>query len=256
MIKVSIIIPTYNTENYIAEALQSCIHQSMQDIEIIVVDDCGYDRSMEIATEFANKDCRIKILKNKKNQGLFASRINGAMQCSGEYILFLDSDDFLESQTCELTYNLAEQNKSCMVCFNFIRFPQNKIKNTRTFYDGCFLRDEYCHHIIKSISVYNSHWNLCSKLIKREVFLDSLQYLDTEKHIVMAEDALFYCFIVFCCKQITTSSLSLYYYRIHDNSSTNIASISHLKRNLEDEKYVILYLEKFLKTHNLYFAKC
>lgn len=254
MIKVSIIMPVYNVQDYIAEALNSCINQTLQEIEIIVVDDCGQDRSIEIAKEFATKDNRIKIIHNEKNQGLFATRINGVMQCSGNYILFLDSDDFLDLQACEATYNLAKQHDSCIVCFNFIRFCKENKEHSKTFNNNHFLRDEYCLHICNTSTVYDGHWNIASKLIKKETFLESLRYLETDKRLLMSEDALFYCFIVLCAKSITTSSLSLYHYRINENSTTENISLSHLMSCLKDEEYVLTCLKNFLKTQENSFA--
>ena len=70
-VKVSIIIPVYNVEKYISECLDSCINQTLQDIEIIIVDDCGSDKSIDIVKEYAKKDSRIKIIKNNQNKGLF-----------------------------------------------------------------------------------------------------------------------------------------------------------------------------------------
>ncbi|MBX7490429.1 glycosyltransferase family 2 protein [Helicobacter turcicus] len=87
-VKVSIIIPVYNTEKYIAEALESCINQTLQEIEIIVVDDCGSDRSIEIAQEYANKDSRIKIIKNVENQKLMLARFEGAKVAKADYYVF------------------------------------------------------------------------------------------------------------------------------------------------------------------------
>ncbi|EAL0983265.1 glycosyltransferase family 2 protein, partial [Campylobacter jejuni] len=77
MPKISIILPTFNVEKYIAKALESCINQSFKDIEIIVVDDCGSDKSIDIAKEYAKKDERIKIIHNEENLGTFAARNNG-----------------------------------------------------------------------------------------------------------------------------------------------------------------------------------
>lgn len=71
---ISIILPTYNVEKYIAKALQSCINQSFKNIEIIVVDDCGDDKSILIAKEYAKKDARIKIIHNKQNLQLLKAR--------------------------------------------------------------------------------------------------------------------------------------------------------------------------------------
>ena len=107
-VKVSIIIPVYNVEKYISQCLESAVNQSLKDIEIIIVDDCGSDNSMDIAQEYAKNDSRIKIIYNKQNQGPFVSRNNAAIKASGEYLLCLDSDDFLDLKACEIAYNAAK----------------------------------------------------------------------------------------------------------------------------------------------------
>ena len=95
--KVSIIIPVYNVERYISECLESCIKQTLKDIEIIIVDDCGSDKSIDIVKEYAKKDSRIKIIKNNQNKGLFLARCEGLKSATGKYIISLDSDDFKPS---------------------------------------------------------------------------------------------------------------------------------------------------------------
>ncbi len=101
MSQISIILPTYNVEKYIARALESCINQTFKDIEIIVVDDCGNDKSIDIAKEYASKDDRIKIIHNEENLKLLRARYEGAKVATSPYIMFLDSDDYLELNACE-----------------------------------------------------------------------------------------------------------------------------------------------------------
>lgn len=87
MPKISIILPTFNVEKYITKALESCINQTFKDIEIIVVDDCGSDKSIDIAKEYAKKDERIKIIHNEKNLGLLRARYEGVKAAEGGGIL-------------------------------------------------------------------------------------------------------------------------------------------------------------------------
>ena len=88
MPKISIILPTFNVEKYIARAIESCINQSFKDIEIIVVDDCGSDKSIDIAKEYVKKDERIKIIHNEENLGTFAARNNGVKAAGGGILCF------------------------------------------------------------------------------------------------------------------------------------------------------------------------
>ncbi len=114
--KVSVIIPVYNVEQYLRECLDSVINQTLKDIEIICVNDGSPDNSLAILKEYAAKDKRIIII-DQKNQGLSCSRNNALKVAKGEYILFLDSDDWLRLDTCELLYKKAKAYKLDMLNF-------------------------------------------------------------------------------------------------------------------------------------------
>lgn len=107
---VSIIIPIYNTEKQLADCLQSAMDQSVFEIEIIAVDDASTDDSLEILRSFAQKDPRIKILANEKNLGAAGSRNRGMDASTGRWLAFLDSDDLLDPDFCQVL--LAEAEKS------------------------------------------------------------------------------------------------------------------------------------------------
>ena len=100
----------YNVQNFVARAIRSCINQSYENIEIICVDDCGADKSVEVAKEFAKQDERVKIIQNKENLGTFATRNNGAISANGEYLFFLDGDDYFHADTCLKCYEMLQND--------------------------------------------------------------------------------------------------------------------------------------------------
>ena len=107
MCKVSVIVPVYNVEDYIRECLDSLINQTLTDIEIILVDDGSKDLSGTICDEYAKKDCRIKVI-HKENGGQSSARNAGLKVSTGEYILFVDSDDYIVENTLETLLNEAK----------------------------------------------------------------------------------------------------------------------------------------------------
>lgn len=110
--KISIVVPIYNVEQYIEECLNSVINQTFKDIEIICVDDCGNDNSIDIAEKIAKKDSRIKIIKHEKNKGQGPARNTGLDYIQGKYVTFLDSDDYFASDNIlELLYEKIEETK-------------------------------------------------------------------------------------------------------------------------------------------------
>lgn len=118
--KISVIIPIFNVEDYIDECLKSIINQTIKEIEIILVNDGTKDRSMERVSKF--KDRRIKII-NKENGGLSSARNTGINAAKGKYIYFIDSDDFLLDKTClEEMYNIAEEDSADIVVGNGYKY--------------------------------------------------------------------------------------------------------------------------------------
>lgn len=114
MIKVSIILPVYNVEKYIDRCLKSLVNQTMKEIEILIINDGTLDNSMEICEKYAKIDQRIKIY-NKDNEGLGLTRNYGLKRASGEYICFVDSDDYVTDDMCELLYATAKKYEADIV---------------------------------------------------------------------------------------------------------------------------------------------
>ena len=120
MPKISIIVPVYNVEKYIAQCIESLIFQSMEEIEIILINDGSQDNGLEICKEYAKKDTRIKII-DKENTGVSDTRNIGVKVANGEYIMFVDSDDWLEKNACEIAYNEAKKENADSVIFCYYR---------------------------------------------------------------------------------------------------------------------------------------
>ena len=115
--KVSVIIPVYNVESYVEECIRSVQEQTLSDIEIICIDDRGSDNSIQIIEKLAEKDKRISIFSNDRNEGLAKSRNEGLSKARGEYIYFLDSDDMIEPDTLEKMYLISKEDELDAVVF-------------------------------------------------------------------------------------------------------------------------------------------
>lgn len=123
-VKVSVILPIYNQEKYLAAALDSLQNQTLKDAEFICVNDGSNDNTLKILQEYASKDSRIKII-NQNNQGCGCARNNGLKIAKGEYIAFLDPDDWLASNALEKLYTKAKKQNCDMVVFNFNRVDES-----------------------------------------------------------------------------------------------------------------------------------
>lgn len=125
-IKVSVVIPVYNVELYVEDAINSILRQSLHEIEIIIVNDGSTDGSMEIVKELAISDKRMQIISNP-NQGLSIARNLGIYRAKGEYIYFFDSDDLLEENALELCYNKCQSN-----CLDFVFFDADVFSDKKS----------------------------------------------------------------------------------------------------------------------------
>lgn len=158
MYKVSIIVPIYNVEKYIKECLDSLINQTLQEIEIILVNDGSTDKSGEIAKEYAQMNKKKIVYLEKENGGLSDARNYGIPYAKGEYIAFLDSDDYIEKDTYEKMYELAKKESSDMVeCDFYWEYPnKTKIDTGEVYHNKKEMAEK-----VRVVA-----WN---KLIKREI---------------------------------------------------------------------------------------
>lgn len=118
MPKISIIVPVYNTEKYLEQCLESLINQTFREIEIIVVNDGSQDSSIEILNKYKEKDNRIVVL-DLDNQGPSGARNSGLEETKGEFVMFVDSDDWIDLNTCEKVYHEAKLNSADTVLFSY-----------------------------------------------------------------------------------------------------------------------------------------
>ena len=171
--RISIIIPIYNVEKYLRECLDSCANQTLEDIEIICVNDASPDNSIKILEEYQQKDPRIKILRHETNKNLGAARNTGLANATGEYIWFVDSDDLIDTKACEILYNTVKDVNVDMLCFSAINFVENN--SIRKFFYSNYFQGIQINKIYypktnwKEINFSNLNVSACMYLIKRNV---------------------------------------------------------------------------------------
>lgn len=171
---ISIVIPIYKVEKYLRRCLDSVLNQTFTDWQAICVDDGSPDRSGKIAEEYAKKDQRFVVI-HKENSGVSDARNIGVSCADGDYILFLDSDDFIHPQTLELLYTLALKNDADMVVFRFNKRARMQMK--RLLQNGgditSFLPDDYNRLYNLNKIKYRLTENILSKSTERKTFVDN-----------------------------------------------------------------------------------
>ena len=127
MVKISIIVPCYNTKLYIEQCLNSLINQTLKEIEIICIDGSSDDGSFEVLREYETKDSKINVY-SKQNEGVSLSRNFGMDRAQGKYLMFVDADDWIDKNTCEIAYEKAEKEQADLVMWSYIReFKENSL---------------------------------------------------------------------------------------------------------------------------------
>lgn len=221
-VKVSVILPIYNQEKYLAKALDSLQNQTLKDAEFICVNDGSKDGSLKILKDYAAKDDRIKII-NQENQGCGSARNNGLKIAKGEYIAFLDPDDWLEADALESLYKKSKVQNCDMLVFNFNKVGEsgemlgrfNLKTKLQRFYD--IKEDENFHwRDIKPRALGGMHPAAWNKFYKRDLIKEhGLHFAKSN----LAEDNVFVFGATLNAKRIGYSDKCLYNYVMHENSA-------------------------------------
>ena len=243
VVKVSIIVPIYNTEKYIEKCLNSLVNQTLRDIEIICVNDGSTDNSMIIVRKFANKDSRIKIIEQQnKKQG--AARNAGMRIATGEYIGFVDSDDWVDWDFYEKLYNTAKNHNFDIALGTNVRVKKNCNKKRLN------ITDEKEYTSVQDKFDVNVQWkNPCptNKIYKRDLFLKhDIQWPEG----VYCEDRIFTLKAVYYANGVVTVPNVNYYYFSNPNSTVNNRRVQHSKKLRTDKSNANREVLEFLKEHN------
>ena len=238
---ISIIMPVYNCEKYVSEAIESVCNQSYKNWELLIVDDGSIDHTSIIVDDYVKKDSRIRVF-HKENEGVSRARNNALDKISGQYVTFIDSDDVYHENRLKRMVQIFEQYPECDIVFSRHKEFKGKLNtNESSASDIIAVSDD--NILTRFISDLNCHY-MCNTMIKSEI-------AQKEKFapIRFGED---FCYIRDCvwhCRKMAVLDEVLYYYR-RDNEN---AMTSHFF----SEKYIVDYMKltenayDFCKNHNL-----
>ena len=252
--KVSVIVPVYNVEKYLKYCMDSLLNQTLTDIEIILVDDGSPDRCPEICDEYAEKD-RVKVI-HKKNEGLGYARNSGLEIATGEYIAFVDSDDYIETVTYQKLYSIAEETHADVVYFSFQRINnqghtwqdtsknENKTYHSEKEIQGLML--DMIANPPKAKLDRNIECSACCSLYRNEIIRKHGLRFKNERELI-SEDLLFNVDYLLHTSKVITISDALYYYRVNQSSLTRTVRSDRIEKNY----YFYQYLLKILCTNHI-----
>lgn len=238
--KLTIIVPVYNVERYLDQCLNSLVNQTLKEIEIICVNDGSTDNSLKILQKFASKDKRIKIL-NQPNQGQSVDRNLAIKNATGEYLGFVDSDDWIDLDYFEKLYNTAKENNADIACAGFKRCgKKEKIKKS-------FSKVKVYSSIEDKLKIDNipSHNYIWNKIYKREkwdfAFTSGRYY----------EDMALLIKIIYKLDKLVTVPDTYYYYRRNPGSTVATKSSKHT----EDFRWAYDEVYKFAEENHIKILK-
>lgn len=231
---ISLIVPVYNAEKYLSKCIESILRQTYKNFELICINDGSTDASLNILQSYAYQDSRIKII-NQKNKGQSIARNEGLKCVQGEYVAFVDSDDWLELDFLEKLYSSAQKNNADVVQSGFIQSDKKFIQENRI----CFSFDDILKNMNKAFV-----WN---KLWKTKFIQDSqLQFLDN----VYYEDLAFCLLAAFYAKKWNVIDYAGYNYFQNPVSSTQSQDAEKIAKRMQDKQIVSNYIMMFFKQHN------
>ena len=244
---ITVVVPIYNVEKYIKQCLDSLVNQTYENLEIICVDDCGNDGSMDIVNKYAIEYNRIKILKQSENRGQGEARNFGIDNANGEYIYFIDSDDFIEKNYIKELVDIAEKENVDLVCnVNILKYyGENGSKNKQLKDKNQFILNkklEWNDKLLKVLPI--SAW---CKLYKTDLLKKNKIYFANNK--LKFEDFYFWYILKNQLKSVYIFYGSTYFYRQRNDSTMSVNKYN--KNDCFDSLYIIELIYKYYKENNV-----
>ena len=245
MAKVSVIIPVYNVEKYIDTCIQSVVKQTLKDIEIILVDDESPDNCPTICDEWAKKDSRIKVI-HKKNGGLGFARNSGLEIATGEYITFLDSDDFIDFYTYEHLYNIAKRANLDIIFYKFKRFTnEDEVKQEEPINDITKYENENVKELMLDIIAskptekvdHKIQCSSCTAMYKMRIIKNNDIHFHSERELI-SEDLIFNLDFLKYTQKVACNKGEYYHYRTNPMSLTSAIRTDRIEKNLALYEYI------------------
>lgn len=253
MCKLSVVIPVYNTEQYLPRCIDSLINQTYKNIEFIFVNDCSPGNAEEIIKKYQEQDSRIKYVTYDKNRGLFRARMAGAEKAKGEYIAFMDSDDYATLDFYNTLIKCAEEKNAEIAIGKTIFKNVSNIDSVRNLHDECFLFDKIEGENVRK--AYFGQKGLCfswhtvwNKIYKKDLWDKCFPYykkIDT--HLIMTEDIAFSSLLFYNAKSVATVENDGYFYCENEGASTNAAktTLKRFTKNMSDIKRVFDFVNEY-----------
>ena len=248
--KVSIVVPVYNVAPYIEQFARSIFEQTLDDIEYVVVDDCTPDSSMEILMsvleDYPQRKPNVNLIRHEKNMGIAVTKKDGYMKAAGEYVICVDSDDYLEPRMVELMYAKAKERDADMVICDVYWYVRENRYIEVSAPNGEGENGEKIKDDIINRKVMPGLW---SKLVRRSILAEKDALWPVQSY---ADDVVTSTYVAYSSKRIGYVNEPLYHYLYHDTSICNKKTKEQYINNLHGYKSNLDLVINFLKEKGVY----
>ena len=252
---ISIIVPVYNAEKYLCECIDSILFQTHKNFELILVDDGSPDNSGEICDEYATRDERIKVI-HKENGGVSSARNLGIEVSNGEYITFIDSDDFVDEKYLELMHNRILETNSDMCFCHFDRFDETSFVEYKEKIpdkmDVNFSDPDFVEFACRFFKLKNNVFGSSCRVLYKRSCIENVRF---NPKIKISEDLVFVLNAMFNSNAFSSISNVFYHYRTNFNSAGKSYKKNFLTSQLELQRELVLLFNKFEKKKALKLSK-
>ena len=243
MPELSVVIPVYNSEKYLTKALDSVINQTFKDFEVLCVNDKSTDNSLKILEEFAKNDNRIKVINNEKNIGAALSRNVGIDNAKGEYIYFLDADDYIDEKYLECMIDKIEQEK-CDIILNLAVINETNGNSTAYNHPSMPKINPNGEYLDKITTIHDAPCFIWARMYRKS-FLDKNNLRLLSSH---ADDVVFNTITTICTEKTFVFNGEKYHYTVNTNGMTGQAKELNEKDLNHIKAHSMIY--DYLKEHN------
>lgn len=250
MIKVSVLVPVYNTKKYLDKCLESIINQTYRNLEIIIIDDGSNDGSSELCDKYSKNDKRIKVF-HKKHEGVVSARKLAAKNTTGQYVISVDSDDYIELDMIQVLLDLAITNKADVVCSGYIKEkPNESVPKNHHIPSGVY-KDSKLNEIYVNLAYSGEFYYagimpyICTKLIEKELYVKF--QLIVPQDIRTGDDlAVIFPLLLNAKCIVVNNEYKPYHYVKNQNSLCNSFDIKYYER----KKILFDYLDNIIEDND------
>ncbi|MEQ8197960.1 MAG: glycosyltransferase [Clostridiaceae bacterium] len=258
--RISIIVPCFNSEKYLEKCMDSIVSQTFRDIEIIAVNDGSRDRSLEILKKYEDQDERVRII-DKSNEGVSAARNTALKKARGQCVMFVDSDDWVDKDTCEKAVTVMEDHNADVVMWSYTREFANSSRHKKIFNEDMIIFEdlELAHKLHRrfvgplgtelskpeNMDALSPVWG---KLYKRNIIEDNNITFEDIRNIGTYEDGLFNLYVFNFVRKAVYIGEPLYHYRKDNPSSITSGPIENFRKQREK---LIEIMDGYIISNNL-----